>query len=894
MMSINDGSRRGRDRLGLVPPPSDEVASPSESANASSERSLRASGSDRVYQAAGNQYICEQPASAPPAVRNTLPRDAVALTGRDAELQALFDRVIGALDAGATLPVQTIDGMPGVGKTAFAVHAGHRLAPRFPDGQFFVDLHGHSPGQASALPTDALFALLCEDGVDPERIPVDVDSRAALWRGRVAGRRILLILDNAAGRGQVEQLLPGAAGSLVLITSRRRLSGLSARCAAETLSLDTLAPDDAAMLFATMSARSATGPDRDAIRELVLLCGYLPLAICLLAARLRPEPSWSIADLLGELKRSTCRLAQMRAEDLAVAAAFDLSYCHLPAARRRFFRRLGLHPGADIGPAAAGALNAIAPATARRHLDALYHDHLLDQPAIGRYRMHDLIGHYARDRAEADPTVERDAAVARLLDHYQHGAQAVARHLWRPGRRGRFTEPTAGDLPDFRSRRHALAWMDVERANLFACAGTAAVRCRPDRLIGLATAMAPYLRSNGPWNDAASLYQAAVSAAEQAGNRESQAQFLLEMGLTLRSTGDYPAATETLNRAAELYRELEHRVGETDAQTELAGVRWRVGDHDGAARELEYTLARYQDLGDRHGQAHALDELGLTRELAGDRAGAVDALRQALAIHRELGDLQGQANVLNRLGLIEQLAGDFPSAVESHEQALAIIVELGDRHDQARVLNLLGTARCDTGDFSGAKEALRQALQIHAELGYRAGQANALNYLGIVHRHEGDHPAAERALREALDLYRALGNQPGCADALNQLGILARLDGRYDAAAEAHDSALTIFRDLRDNLGQSEVLNALGSLWLDRADPVQALRRHRDALRLSRQAGNPLAEARAIEGIARCAMQQGDVGTAIKRFREAQAILRRIGALVAAREVTELVDRVAA
>jgi tetratricopeptide (TPR) repeat protein len=862
--------------------------------NPSSERQLRASGSERVYQAAGNQYICERSTSMPPAVRNTLPRDSVTLTGRELELRTLFDRVVGALDAGLTLPVQTIDGMPGVGKTAFAVHAGHQLASRFPDGQFFVDLHAHTPGQARALPTDALFALLCADGVDPERIPADVDSRAALWRGRVAGRRILLILDNATGRGQVEQLLPGAAGSLVLITSRRRLSGLSARCAADTLSLGTLAPDAAAKLFATMSARSATGPELNAIRELVLLCGFLPLAICLLAARLRPEPSWSVGDLLRELKRSTCRLAQMRAEDIAVAAAFDLSYSHLPAARRRFFRRLGLHPGADLSPAAAGALNAITPATARRHLDALYHDHLLDQPAIGRYRMHDLIGHYARDRAKADPIPERDAAVARLLDYYQHGAQAVARYLSRPGRRDRLTEPAAGGSPDFRSRRQALAWMDVERANLLACAGSPAILRKPDRLIVLATAMAPYLRSNGPWDHAASLYQSAAAAAEQTGNHNSQAQILLETGLILRSTGDYPAAAETLNRAAELYQELADRQGETDARTELAGVRWRVGDHPGAARELEYALARYQDLGDRHGQAHALEELGLVHGLAGDHTGAVDTLRQALAIYGELNDRQGQANVLNRLGLGEQLAGDFPSAVEAHEQALAIIVELGDRHDQARVLNLLGAARCDTGDFSGAKEALRQALQIHVELGYRAGQANALNYLGIVHRHEGDHAAAERALRKALGLYRALGNQPGCADVLNQLGILARLDGQHDAAAETHDAALAIFRELRDSLGQAEVLNALGNLWLDRADPAQALRHHQDALRLARRAGNPLAEARAIEGIARCAMQQGNRATAIKRSREAEVILRRIGALAAAREVTELVDRVAA
>jgi tetratricopeptide (TPR) repeat protein len=853
------------------------------------ERNLQARSSNRVYQAAGDQYIYDKPPPAPATASNTLPRDTAAFTGRESELRALLAQAVEPADKTRVIPVHAIDGMPGIGKSALAIHAGHLLEHQFPDGQIFINLHAHTADQGPVRPADALYALLAADGADAAQIPSDVDSRAAQWRRRMAGKRALIILDNAAGRWQVEHLLPGAAGCLVLITSRRRLSGIGAHHAAESMPLGTLPPTHAAALFAATAARDVTGAEADAANELVRLCGYLPLAICLLAAKLRPEPHWRIADLVQELRQAKHRLAQMHAEDVAVAAAFDLSYYRLSAGQRRFFRRLGLHPGADLDPYAAAALDGIPPEKAQRQLDALYHDHLLDQTVKNRYRMHDLICDYARSLIGSDPEVARAQATNRMLDYYQHCVDTADQFLSRPGRRRPRTPASISSVrPGISTCHEALVWMETERANLFACATLLSSRPNDQRLIALAAAMATYMRQTGPWEHAIALHEAALAAAEEADDRHAQANSLLELGTVRRLTGDYESATHTLCQALELCRQLDHHRGIADALTQLASVRWRTGDHGGAAEELEQALAIHQSLGDLHGQADALDELGAVRLLTNDHHAAIETLHQALAIHRDMGDPHGQANALSQLGAAQERTGDYPTAIQAHKQALAIYRDLGDRHGQARALNYLGAALCQTGDYPAAEHTLTQALTLHRDLGYRVGQANALKYLGTVHCHTGVYPAAEHTLTQALTLYGDLAQKPGQADTLNQLGVLRRLTGDYRAAIDAHKQALAIFQQLGDHLGQAEALNKLGQLFLVRDQPSHAIEAHRQALSLARQAHSPRDEADAIEGTGRCAMHLGNHREAADQLQQAQAIYERIGALHAARAAAEL------
>jgi transcriptional regulator with XRE-family HTH domain len=333
------------------------------------------------------------------AASRTLPRDIAAFTGRQYELGQLMARWAEAAGEDGVVSVHAIGGMAGIGKTTFVVHAAHRLAGRFPDGQFFLPLHAHTPGSGPVEPADALVSLLLTAGVPAHQIPPGVDARAARWRDYAAGKKILLVLDDAAGHQQVRPLLPGTPGSLVLITSRRRLAALED---ADVVSLDTLTPPEAAGLLARLAGRAGVTPGDPAVAQLAALCGYLPLAIGMAGRQLAHHPAWTPADLAADLAAARDRLELMAAENLSVAAAFGLSYTDLDDAQRRLFHRLGLHPGPDIDAYAAAALDDTTVSQARRQLEALYDQHLITEPARGRYRFHDLLREHARALAAAD------------------------------------------------------------------------------------------------------------------------------------------------------------------------------------------------------------------------------------------------------------------------------------------------------------------------------------------------------------------------------------------------------------------------------------------------------------------------------------------------------------
>jgi transcriptional regulator with XRE-family HTH domain len=359
----------------------------------------------------------------------TLPRDVASFTGRQREMEQLAEAAAGA---GGVVGIHAIGGMAGVGKTAFAVHAAHRLADRFPGRQIFLPLHGHTPGQQPVDPADALASLLLTAGVLAAQIPPGLEARMALWRDRLAGQQLLLVLDDAAGSEQVLPLLPGSGGSLVLVTSRRHLSALED---ATAVSLDTLAAEEAAGLLVRLTGRAGLRPDDPAVSELTRLCGFLPLAIGMVARQLHHHPAWTAAGRAAELAAAVDRLELMATENLSVAAAFNLSYADLTGDQQRLFRRLGLHPGADIDACAAAALDGTDLGAARRGLEALYDQYLIAEPAHSRYRLHDLIREHARALAgRLDPDRDRDGATTRLLDYYQHTAARAGALIARQAR----------------------------------------------------------------------------------------------------------------------------------------------------------------------------------------------------------------------------------------------------------------------------------------------------------------------------------------------------------------------------------------------------------------------------------------------------------------------------
>jgi tetratricopeptide (TPR) repeat protein/transcriptional regulator with XRE-family HTH domain len=732
------------------------------------------------------------------AATRGLPGDVASFTGRRSELA----RLMGAIDALAAnagvVGIHAIDGMAGIGKTTFAVHAAHRLAGTFPDGQFFLPLHAHTRGQRPVDPADALASLLLTAGVPAVQIPLGLEARAARWRDHVAGKKILLLLDDAAGHDQVRPLLPGTGPSLVLVTSRRRLAALDAA----VLTLDTLSPGEAAALLVRLAARPGMSAGDAAVREVTRLCGYLPLAIGMLASQLRHHPVWTAAGMVTELAQARDRLAMMHAENVSVHAALDLSYQDLTSQQQRLFRYLGLIPGPDFDAHAASALGGTSLDTARRDLDELYDQHLLAEPAPGRYQLHDLLREHARALATADNRAETDAAAGRLLDYYLHTVLAAGRHF--PRRVGTDRWPPGGpqtQTPDLSTLGHAAAWLEAERANLHAAADYAASRGRFRHAIAIPVAMSSFLAARGHWDQSAALHHSALAAARQAGDRVGEAEALGELGSVQQLRGDYPAAAASLAGAAALFR----------------------------------------GLGDQPGEAYALNQLGFVHVLTGDYRAAAASQHQALALARRARDRLGEAAALNHLGLVQQLTGDYPAAAASQRQALALFRELDDLPGQAQALNDLGVVQQETGDHRAAAASQRQALALFEDLGELIGQAYALNDLGLVQQETADCPAAAASHQQALALFEGLGNLLGQAEARNRLGELALRTSATARARDQHTRALAIARGISAAPEEARALEGIGNSHLREGNPDRATAYLLQAFTIYQRIGAPAA-----------------------------------------------------
>jgi tetratricopeptide (TPR) repeat protein len=669
-----------------------------------------------------------------------------------------------------------------------------------------------------------------------------VDARAARWRAHVADQKILLVLDDAAGHQQVRPLLPGTSGSLVLITSRRRLTALDD---VAVISLDVLPAAEAAVLLTRLAARPGLRPDDAAVAEITRLCGYLPLAIAILASQLRHHLAWTAAALAARLAAGRDRLAMMRAENLSVAAAFGLSYTELAAGQQRLFRRLGLIPGASFDAHAAAALDDTNLEVTRDGLEELYEQHLLTEPAPGRYQLHDLLREHARALADEDHQDDSGAAAGRLLDYYLHTALAAAEH--HPS-----SEIMNAPLPPARPPScappvtepgQAAAWLDAELANLRAAAGYALASGRPQYAMLIPTALACYLVGEGYWDQGRTLHQTAVAAARQAGDRHWLARTLRNLSAPLFRTNNRAAAVAVLREALELS----------------------------------------SDLGDQPGRASALSQLGYLHWEAGDYPSATACLRQALALWRSLDNPVCQAEEINLLGLVQQETGDYQAAAASQRQALQMFRDLGNRHGQLDALMGLAGVQKLTGDYPAATTTLHQAQVLALGLGDRYGDAYPLSQIGVLRRLAGDYLAANANIHQALEILRDVGDQPQQAIALNELGIVQQLTGDYRGAAASHQQALDLHRELGSRFGEAEVLNSLGELSLRMTATGQARDHHTRALAIARDIGAPLPEAHALEGIGNSYLQDHNPGQAAQYIQQALTIYQRIGSPAAQR-----------
>ncbi len=752
-------------------------------------------------QALHQQILRADPSLAVPApgslatpVPRQLPADVPAFTGRAGELAALtglLDQV--GQEAPGTMVISAIGGTAGVGKTALAVHWAQQVAERFPDGQLYVNLRGYDPGQPMPA-ADALAGFLRALGVPGQDIPPEEDERAARYRSLLAGRRMLIVADNAGSVEQVRPLMPATPACVAVVTSRDALAGLVARDGARRLDLDLLPLADAlGLLQALIGGRVDADPG--AAAALAEHCSRLPLALRVAAELAADRPAVSLAGLASELADQRRRLDLLEAggdQRTAVRAVFSWSYRHLDAAAASTFRLLSLYLGPDFDPYAAAALTEATVEQAERLLDLLARAHLIQPAGSGRYSVHDLLRAYSRELGAAqDGEHVRRSALTRLLDHYLHTA-ATAMALLFPVEHRRPGNPrSAVQAPPMTDPATARAWLDTQRANLVAAA-YAAEHGWPGHTTRLAVTLFRYLQTGGYFSEAITIHTCARRAACHAGDRTAEATALTSLGTVDMRQGRYQQATGCLQQALAVFRETGDRFGEARALNNLALVDFDQGHYQRATDHLQQALALFRDAGDRLAEARALGNLGLIDERMGRLKQARDHHRQALTLNRETGYRPGEAANLGNLGHIYLRQGSYPQAADHHRQALALF----------------------------------------RDTGYRVGEAEALTSLGLVELRQASYPQAADYLRQGLALSREMGDRSAEANALNGLGEMFLATGQPELAYAQHATSLGLASQIGEKYEQARACNGLGHACLASGDPGQARHHWREALAL--------------------------------------------------------------
>jgi tetratricopeptide (TPR) repeat protein len=679
------------------------------------------------------------PAAGDVAVPRQLPACTAHFTGRSAELAALT----GLLDRAAAVPaggggggavvISAVGGMAGIGKTALALHWAHQVAGRFPGGQLYVNLRGFDPADAPLAPGEAVRGFLDGLGVDPARIPVDAQAQASLYRSLLAGRRVLVVLDNARDAGQVRPLLPGTATCLVVVTSRSQLPGLVAAEGARPLQLGLLPADQARELLARHLGPDRAAAEPQAVAELIGLCAGLPLALSTVAARAAVQPGLPLAALAAELRDACGRLDALEAGDPATSfrAVLSWSVRHLDPAIAAMFRLLGTHPGPDVSAAAAASLAGLAPRHAREVLAALTRAHLLAEHVPGRFAMHDLVRAYAAEQASTvDSDTARRDALCRVLDHYLHTALA-ADMLLRPGRESPPLTPPprpgtrAEDLAGY---AQALAWFEAERPVLLAAIAEAAAAGLATHAWQISRALENFALIRGYWHDYARAQRTALSAAGQAGDVTGQAYAHRELALALLARGDGPleeARTHAL-RALDLYAQLSDHTGQARAHRGLSRILDAQGRHREALRHDQQALDLFRAAGHDAGQGEALNAIGWSLAHLGEPQRAVGYCKQAISLLQAHGDRYYEAGAWDSLGYAHHLLSHHAEAIACYQRSIDLCRQIGDTHHEADQLLRLGEAHQAAGDPDAARRAWQQALAIIDDL-HRpdAGQVRA-------------------------------------------------------------------------------------------------------------------------------------------------------------------------
>ncbi|MFI0469161.1 ATP-binding protein [Saccharopolyspora sp. 5N102] len=639
-----------------------------------------------------------------------IPKRTRHFCGRGTEARALDGLLVGNFEV-TKLPVVLISGMAGVGKTTLAVYWADSVRERFPDGNLYVNLRGYD-AESPLRPEHVLDSFLRALDVPAERIPLDLDSRAALYRSILNDRCMVIVLDNARTAAQVRPLLPGSGRCAVVITSRNKLSGLVTRDDAHRIELDVLDSDAALDLLRRILGSSQVKDDLAGAEALIDHCASLPLALRIAADRAAAHPQRSLSDLAEELASESNRVEAFTVDEddaSTVRVVFSWSYNVLPAAAQRMFRRLGLHDGTDISLSAAAALTGVTESEARKSLERLVNAHLLEEPYGKRYQFHDLVRAYANGRANAEePRHERQDAVRRLLTWYLHHADQAARRFG-PARRhvqidsGERTPCTTA--PIF-THAEALNWYETERANLLAAVQQAAREGENQLAWKIAASNRPYYHLRKIWNDWINSHQVALSVSQKDNDAHGLAWISNSLGVAYTSFRRFADARRHFTEALHMSQRLGDPYGEALALSCLGDVDWSTKKYNDALEHLDQAIQIWSRLKDRWGTAMTYRGLGRVHRDIGNLGQAAELLRQALEIYRTIDDPWGEGTILADLGRTYLRLEQLTEAIRALQDAVRSHREIGNLWQEAKTLHDLGEA-LDAGGRPADAQAAR-------------------------------------------------------------------------------------------------------------------------------------------------------------------------------------------
>ncbi|MFC5220328.1 AfsR/SARP family transcriptional regulator [Streptomyces coerulescens] len=656
-----------------------------------------------------------------PTTPAQLPVDLPAFAGRAAELTEVDMMLDGDDGIPAHVGVAVITGMAGVGKSTFAVHWAHRVAARFPDGQLYINLRGFDPSGLPVSPDQALRTVLESFGTEPTGLPQDSDALAACYRTHLAGRRLLLLLDNARDARQVRPLLPANPGCMVIVTSRNRLSSLIATDGARPVHLDALSIAEGRDVLARRLGADRAAAEPAAVDEIIEHCARLPLALSIVAARALTRSAFPLATLAAQLAQDQSRLTTLSDRDAAadVRAVFSWSYHALTPAAARLFRLMALHPGPDTSLAAAASLAGLTVPHTHQLLTELTEAHLVDEPVPGRYALHDLLRAYADELTHAtDPPDERHATRLRVLDHYLHSAHRAGR-AYSPDRNA-IALPAAScgvqaeDFPAGPERTGSAAgWLDTEQAVLMAAIRTAAAHGCDRHTWQLAWAIGHHLDRRAHWHDLEATQHLAMEAAMRLEDPSAQAHVHQNLARAATCLGRVVQARTHMERAVELFTAAGEITACADAHRQLSWVAEQQGDLEAALSHAEQSLARHR-AADEPGPriAAALNAVGWCHILLGHHQQALAHCQEALAIPEVHRRPYLAADIWDSIGLAQHHLGRHLDAVAGYEQALALYREVGVAQAEADTLRRLGDTHLASGRVEQARSAWTQALAV--------------------------------------------------------------------------------------------------------------------------------------------------------------------------------------